>query len=223
MYETFLSDVDLFNNNLSFMTGSRDEEKFIEKIKEKHKEELKDQLLTAVKKDDLIIWNAVYVKEIIKKGVSKNYLHTVYNKYYKEIHKLQSLKELQTLELRMAKEYFHMLINDIEITDNFLINKMIQYLYINIENTMSLKKLSKDLNISLCYAEASFKNHMGISLMKYSKRLKIERAKILLLEGEESILDIAMRLGFYDQSHFTKVFKSYTGKAPSDYRNKNYL
>ena len=58
--------------------------------------------------------------------------------------------------------------------------------------------------------------------MKYAKKIRIERAKVLLLSTNESILDIGLALGFHDQSHFYKTFKSFTGMSPSDYRNKNY-
>ena len=48
--------------------------------------------------------------------------------------------------------------------------------------------------------------------MKYSKKIKIDRAKVLLTTTNKSMLDIAISLGFYDQSHFSKTFKSFEGK-----------
>ena len=63
---------------------------------------------------------------------------------------------------------------------------------------------------------------MGITIMNYAKKIRIERAKVLLLTTNESILEIALTLGFHDQSHFYKVFKSFTGMSPSKYRNTNF-
>ena len=87
---------------------------------------------------------------------------------------------------------------------------------------MSLEKLADHLNITPEYACTCFKKHMGISLMKYSKKIKVDRAKILLLTTNMSILDIAFTLGFYDQSHFSKTFKYFEGVSPSKFRNTNY-
>ena len=58
--------------------------------------------------------------------------------------------------------------------------------------------------------------------MKYAKKIRIDRAKVLLVTTNNSILEIALTLGFHDQSHFHKVFKSFTGLSPSEYRNKNF-
>jgi transcriptional regulator GlxA family with amidase domain len=92
----------------------------------------------------------------------------------------------------------------------------------NIESFMSLEKISEHLGITPEYASTCFKKHMGITLMKYSKKIKIDRAKVLLTTTNKSMLDIAISLGFYDQSHFSRTFKSFTGVSPSEFRNTNY-
>ena len=122
----------------------------------------------------------------------------------------------------MVDTYVNLLINDTEVTDNFVINRILKYLHLNIESTISLKKLSNDLNLSQGYISDCFKKHMGVTIMTYAKKIRIERAKVLLLTTNDSILDISLRLGFHDQSHFYKIFKSFTGVSPSQYRNENF-
>ncbi|WP_347916235.1 helix-turn-helix transcriptional regulator, partial [Clostridium saudiense] len=104
-----------------------------------------------------------------------------------------------------------------------LVNKLPQHLHMNIESFMSLDKISEHLGITPEYASTCFKKHMGISLMKYSKKIKIDRAKVLLLTTNKSMLDIAISLGFYDQSHFSRTFKSFEGVTPSEFRNTHYI
>ena len=58
--------------------------------------------------------------------------------------------------------------------------------------------------------------------MKYAKKIRIDRAKVLLTTTDISILDLSVSLGFYDQSHFSKTFKKFTGVSPSKYRNENF-
>jgi YesN/AraC family two-component response regulator len=197
-------------------------EKVLKNLKEKHLQEEKNGQSIKNKKYDLIIWNAIYTKEIIKNGVSKSALHPLYNKFYDKIQSITKLEELQELEISMANSYFYILINDIQVTDNFTINKMLQYIHVNIENYLSLDKLSRDLNISAGYASNCFKKYMGISVMRYVQKTKIDRAKNLLLSTNKSILYIGILLGFYDQSHFSRTFKSIVGISPTVYRNRNY-
>jgi AraC-like DNA-binding protein len=222
MLETFESDIYIFNNDISFLIQSKNIPKVMSLLTKRHQQEKENGKSIINKKNDLIIWNAIYTKEIIKNGVSKSALHPLYNKFYYRIQAITNLTELQALEISMATAYFNILINDIEVTDNFIINKMLQYMHINIENHSSLDKLARDLNISVGYASSSFKKNMGVSVMKYMQKIKIDRAKNLLLSTDESILYIGILLGFYDQSHFSRTFKAIAGVSPTAYRNHNY-
>lgn len=222
MYESFISDLSIFSNEFSSFIDTSNRPAIIYKIKQKHIGELQDNLNIEDKKIDLYIWNAIFSKEIIRHGISKKYLHTLYNEYYTKIPIPKDLKSLQELEIDMAEAYLDFLIRDVEVKDNFIVNKLLQHLHMNIESFMSLEKISAHLGITPEYASTCFKKHMGISLMKYSKKIKIDRAKVLLTTTNKSMLDIAISLGFYDQSHFSRTFKSFTGVSPSEFRNTNY-
>lgn len=221
-YESFESDFNIFSNKISFLMESRNKEEIIKIVKEKHKSEIRDDVDKEHKKDDLIIWNAIYSREIIRSGISKKYLHTIYNKFYRKVKETNNISNLQTIEMEMVNEYMDLLINDIEITDSFTANKLLQAVHLNIENHTSLEMICNNLNISVGYASTCFKRYKGISIMKYLREMKIERAKTLLLSSEKSILEISILLGFHDQSHFTNTFKKVVGISPSEFRNKNY-
>jgi AraC-like DNA-binding protein len=220
MSDIFESDAYLFNNDIFFLIEARAKDQIVSLVKEKHERELVEGLSVADKKNDLIIWNAMYTREIVKSGISKKYLHPPYNKYYRGIQAANDLMQLQNLELNLVEDYLEMLINDVQITDNYTMNRILTYLHVNIESHVSLEKLAKDLNISMGYASDVFKKHTGTSLMLYAKKLKIERAKVLLSGTDKSILEIGVLLGFYDQSHFSRTFKVLEGVSPTDYRNK---
>ena len=222
MEDTFLSDTNIFSNKISFLIELHAKPEIIYIIQDKHKNEIENEISITDKRNDLLIWNAIYSKEIIKNGIATKYLHPIYNKFYKKISSLNSIDKLQQLELDMIDTYINLLINDTEVTDSFVINRILKHRHLNIESTISLKKLSNDLNLSQGYISDCFKKHMGITIMNYAKKIRIERAKVLLLTTNDSILDISIRLGFHDQSHFYKIFKSFTGVSPSEYRNKNF-
>lgn len=221
-YESFESDFNIFNNKMSLLIDSRDKEEIIKIIKEKHHSEVQDEVDKEHKRDDLVIWNAIYTREIIRNGISKKYLHPIYNKFYRKIKEANLISILQEIEIEMINEYMELLINDTEITDSFTVNKLLQALHLNIENHIYLEEICKSLNISVGYASICFKKYKGISIMKYLREIKIERAKTLLLSTEKSILEISILLGFHDQSHFTNTFKKIVGVSPLKFKNKNY-
>jgi AraC family transcriptional regulator len=54
---------------------------------------------------------------------------------------------------------------------------------------------------------------------KYIRRVRIERAKALLSDSGLPIVDVAVQVGFADQSHFTAAFREATSMTPRTYRN----
>lgn len=219
---SFISDMSIFNNDISFLIKLRAKPQILEIVKKKHSDEISDEISIQDKKNDLLIWNAMYTREIVENGILTRYLHPIYNKFYTLIPTLNTIDDLQTIEIQMIDTYINLLINDVEVKDNFVINRILKHLHLNIESQISLKKLSGELNLSEGYISDCFKKHMGMTIMKYAKKIRIDRAKVLLVTTTSSILEIGLTLGFHDQSHFHKVFKSFTGVSPSEYRNNNF-
>ena len=143
MYESFISDLSIFSNEFSSFIDTSNRPAIIYKIKQKHIGELQDDLNIEDKKIDLYIWNAIFSKEIIRHGISKKNLHTLYKEYHTKIPHLKDLKSLQELELEMAEAYLDFLIRDVEVKDNFIVNKLFQHLHMNIDSVMSLEKISE--------------------------------------------------------------------------------
>ena len=222
-FEGYNDEFNILNNKVTLLIEGRNKDELIKIIKNKQISEIEYEKDKNSKVDDLIIWNAVYAREISRNGIPKKYLYSIYDKYYKKIKEYITIKELQEMELNMLDEYMNLLNNNNEITESFTVNKLIQALHLNVENHTSLEEICKKLNISIGYASSSFKKYKGESIMRYLREIKIERAKTLLLTTEKSILEISILLGFHDQSHFTNTFKKFVGVSPLKFRNKNYI
>lgn len=219
MYDVFASDYYFFSNDVSFLFETKNKDGLLKLIKHKHCEELKDNIPIITKRNDLLMWNVVFARGIIKKGTTKQYLHTIYNKFYKAILLANTIDALQKLELDIATAYIDILLDFVEVTDNLIINKIIGYLYVNIESSSTLADIAKALNSSVGYLSSCFKKTTGVSIMEYFKKIKIDRAKALLVSTEKSILEISTLLGFCDQANFSRNFKKIVGVTPTKYRN----
>ena len=90
-----------------------------------------------------------------------------------------------------------------------------------IDTNLTLKELSKGLEISPSYLSREFSKHFdNLSFGEYIRKQRIEKAKELMLTPTYSLTEIAYLTGFSDQSHFTRIFKQHTGASPSEYRRK---
>jgi transcriptional regulator GlxA family with amidase domain len=92
----------------------------------------------------------------------------------------------------------------------------------NVMGTLTLSDLSKDLKLTNSYFIRLFEKRMHQTPMKYYMKLKIEAASALLSSTDLSVKEVAARLGFASEFHFSRQFKLKTGLAPSSYRS-NYL
>lgn len=93
--------------------------------------------------------------------------------------------------------------------------------YINdlLDRDLSLAELAAVVNISPNYFATLFKQTTGISPHQYVTRRRIETAKQLLKKSRLPHLEIALKVGFANQSHFSTVFRKQTGMTPRTYRN----
>ncbi len=92
----------------------------------------------------------------------------------------------------------------------------------NVMGTLTLTELSRELNLTESYFIRLFSKRMNQTPMKYYMKLKIEAASALLTCTELSVKEIAARLSFSSEFHFSKQFKLKTGLAPTYYR-RSYL
>ena len=98
------------------------------------------------------------------------------------------------------------------------IDSVILYIKNHYEENLSLKTLSNHANLSPNYFVRKFKERTGYSPLQFVNVMKMERAKYLIEQSDHSIGKIMEQLGFYDASHFSKLFKKYCGYSPKNFR-----
>jgi len=88
----------------------------------------------------------------------------------------------------------------------------------NIDRNFSLEEISKKINLNQSYLSRSFKKEYGLSPRSYLLNTRVNRSKKLLEQGLD-ISQVALELGFCDQSHFYKAFKNRFAITPNEYKN----
>lgn len=84
---------------------------------------------------------------------------------------------------------------------------------------LSLGTLARAVNTSTFYFCKMFKKGTGINFTDYLSRIRIEKAKALLLNPNLRVSEIAYAVGFQSLTHFNRVFKKLAGLSPTDYRS----
>src|SRR5947209_1199610 len=98
------------------------------------------------------------------------------------------------------------------------IQKVIVLMEKNPCRALSLRELAASINLSVSRLRLLFKAVTGISLIQYSKLLRMQEAKSLLETSFLPVKQIVARTGFNDVSHFVRDFKKAYGMTPKQYR-----
>lgn len=84
---------------------------------------------------------------------------------------------------------------------------------------ISLKELAVIFNVHPVTISKYFKKYYKCTLSDYMRKIKMEKALVLLTETNKPITEISDICGFSDLSHLIKVFKTYIGFLPNQFRS----
>ena len=94
------------------------------------------------------------------------------------------------------------------------------WIHANYRRSFFVEELADAVGYQADYLSSLFKRHMGLSLVSYTNRLRIEASKKLLSNYDLSIKETAYSCGFPDEKYFMKVFKKFEQCTPTDYRRR---
>jgi AraC-like DNA-binding protein len=99
-----------------------------------------------------------------------------------------------------------------------IIKRAKEYIYEHHTEELSLARAAKAVNMSTFYFCKMFKKVTDINFTDYLSRVRIEKAKNLLLNPNLRVSEIAFEVGFQSLTHFNRVFKKLLGQSPTEYR-----
>ncbi|MCL2008744.1 MAG: helix-turn-helix domain-containing protein [Treponema sp.] len=94
------------------------------------------------------------------------------------------------------------------------------YIMENFTRKISLEEIAKASGFSAPYFSTIFKNEMGENFSSYLNRLRVEKAKTMLINTKLPLSKVTRACGFEDQCWFSKIFKLYTGTSPGKFRSR---
>jgi AraC family transcriptional regulator len=100
----------------------------------------------------------------------------------------------------------------------YRLRRILDYIKSNLAEGNGLQELAELAGISAFHFCRSFKQSTGLSPHQYTLQLRIKEGQRLLRTTELSIAEVAYRVGFCDQSHFTMIFRRFVGTTPLRWR-----
>lgn len=106
--------------------------------------------------------------------------------------------------------------------DEEFLQRVIQYIELNIENTeLSVDMLAQNMNLSRSQVYRKIKALTDLTANEFIRQIRLKKSLKLLAEGNLNISEIAYSVGFSSQSYFTRSFKEYYGKSPSELKGQS--
>ncbi len=103
------------------------------------------------------------------------------------------------------------------------LKRVIEYVEGHISEQITLAELASTAGMSRMYFASQFRAATGLRPHDYVLHKRIERAQHLLLNTSESLVEIALSVGFQTQAHFTTIFKKIVGNTPLRWRREQQL
>ncbi|MGR3811206.1 AraC family transcriptional regulator [Jiulongibacter sp. NS-SX5] len=135
----------------------------------------------------------------------------------KDVFAEYTLKEL-IIRLMQTKARVFLMDNLSNLINTNRLAHALQYIEDRMHENISVAKLADQSCMSEANFYRCFKNQLGISPVEYMNQKRIERAKKMLSNIENSIADTSLACGFNSLNHFFKLFKKYTGYTPANFR-----
>ena len=154
-----------------------------------------------------------YLKDL---GLNADEMKTFYDEIpFFESDRIQSVSNIASMLVK------HILLeNMLKPAFDENIQKAVTYINENLEKDLSIRNISKSINVSKSVLYKRFQACFHCTVSEYINMRRIEKSIELLTKTELSIEEISQRVGFSSTSYYTKTFKELKGLPPLKYKKK---
>ncbi|WP_145046125.1 MULTISPECIES: response regulator transcription factor [Paenibacillus] len=102
-----------------------------------------------------------------------------------------------------------------------IVDQLCIYIENHIGEELMREELASFAGFNPAYLSRLFRKEKGMSLSEFILQRRVAKAKTLLSQSTVKVTDIAGKVGYYNYSHFTKMFKKCTGITPQEFRKQS--
>lgn len=150
-------------------------------------------------------------------GAKTESIYRLNNEFLSRLYREQDLEDLCVLMQEVLESFMDAMFYQRD-KGNPYIRKALRFMADNYNEHLELPQVAQQVGLSPSYFSSLFREVVGMNFREYLCQLRVEASKDLLLSQEYSLADIAVSMGFPDQSYYCKVFKRIVGVTPGKYR-----
>lgn len=158
----------------------------------------------------------------VEGGADPNEIFGLNHNFLNELNNINNVEDLCYWLVKVLDRFTENVFSTNLTKNAYIIKKAISYINENYKMDVTLDMVANLIHMNSSYFSTLFKKEVGQSFSAYLNKVRIERSKQLLKNSDFSVLDIALQVGFEDQSYFTKVFKSITKMTPKEFKQKQH-
>lgn len=172
-------------------------------------------------KNTFVVTATLVSRAAIQGGLSTEDAFSLSDAYIQKCELLNSMDRITNLQYHMVLEFterverIHFGGKPTQLTLG-----VAYYIQHHLSEPIRAEDIARELFMSRPYLSAKFKEETGETLTDFILKEKTEEAKRLLRYSDKSFTAIGSYLGFSSPGHFSHVFKKYTGRTPTEYREK---
>lgn len=134
---------------------------------------------------------------------------------------LEDFIEELTEWILVLQEKIHVQFDDYKNKQKII--QAVRYIEENYNKDLNMAVVSNYVSMNYSLFSYEFKQYTGTNFVAYVKKLRIEEAQKLLTNTDLRINEISARIGYENEKHFMKTFKSTCGVSPSEYRKNTHF
>ncbi len=108
-------------------------------------------------------------------------------------------------------------------TDQNTMQKVLAYLQTHYADNLNMAVVSNHFSLNYSYFSHAFQEYSGESFSNYVRRLRLDKAKELLVHSDLKVYEISDQVGFENVKHFTRIFKETEGITALEFRSQRRL
>lgn len=172
-------------------------------------------------KTSTIVFTSIVCRAAIEGGLSPEEAYSVGDNYIQNAESAKTYDDVAAIPILMYDDFVRR-VNKCRRNPRVSpsIQKCIDFIEMHLDQKIRARDLAELAGYTEYYLTHKFKEETGFCVNDYVKKVKVERAKILLRTTTLSIQDIADQLSFGTRSYFSRVFSEFTNCSPVEYRNK---
>ena len=95
-----------------------------------------------------------------------------------------------------------------------------QFIQTHVDEPITLAQVVQHVRVSRFYFCKLFKKATGLNFTDYVSRVRVEKAKNLLLNPNARVSEVAYEAGFQSLTHFNRIFRKVVGESPTEFRRQ---